>query len=176
MTAIQDITALEVSDADLAALLGVTSRHIRGLAQDGRFAKIGRNTYRLGDALRGFLEGKKTSDSAAKRLIEERVRKLSADADLAELNLAKERGDIAPVQQFERAQAKMMAAIQVNILNVPSRAVLQLLGCGDEGVFKATLRSELVLALQQSAQADIDLDDTDDEPDETLYDDEGLAE
>lgn len=87
-----------------------------------------------------------------------RRRKLSAEAAMAELELAKARGDVAPVREFEMAQSKMMAIIRTNILNVPSRAVFQLLGETDEKVFKAKLRSELSLALEQAASEDLDID------------------
>jgi len=154
-----DIMALEVSDADLAALFGVTPRHVRGLAQDGKFAKIGRNTYNLGDALRGFLESKKTSDSAAKRLIEERARKLSADADLAELNLAKARAEVAPIAEFERVQGQLYSLVQANMLNVPSRVSMQIVGSTDEAHIKAVLRDEIISALKQAADAELECDD-----------------
>lgn len=90
-------------------------------------------------------------------------RKACAEAELAELELAKAKGEVAPVRDFERAQAKIMAVIRQNVLNVPQRAVLKLLGETDEGAFKAKLRAELSMALEQSAQADIDLGDDDDE-------------
>ncbi|MBZ6381122.1 terminase small subunit [Sphingomonas sanguinis] len=166
----QDIMALEVSDADLAALFGVTPRHVRGLAQDGKFAKIGRNSYHLGDALRGFLESKKTSDSAAKRLIEERARKLSADADLAELNLAKAKAEVAPIAEFERVQGQLYSLVQANMLNVPSRVSMQIVGSTDEAHIKAVLRDEIISALKQAADAKID--DEDPETDELEEDEE----
>ena len=98
-----------------------------------------------------------------------KLRKLVAEAELVELELAKAKGEIAPVRDFERAQARAMAVIRQNIMNVPARAVLRLLGETDESTFKATLRAELALALEQSANAD-DLaagDDDDEEPDDT---------
>lgn len=88
-------------------------------------------------------------------------RKLAAETGKAELEFAIARGEVAPVREFERAQAKMMAAIRTNVLNVAQRAVLQLLGETDETEFKRKLRAELTLALEQSAQIDFDLDDDD---------------
>jgi phage terminase Nu1 subunit (DNA packaging protein) len=92
-----------------------------------------------------------------------------AKMEQAELALAEAKGLVAPVAEFERAQAALMAAIRQNVLNVPQRAVLQLLGETDEGSFKRKLRAELVLALEQSAAADLtppddeEQDDGDDE-------------
>lgn len=77
----------------------------------------------------------------------------------AELELAKARGEVAPVREFERAQARVMAAIRANVMNVPQRAVLQLLGETNETAFKQKLRAELILALEQGAAADVAMDD-----------------
>jgi len=95
-------------------------------------------------------------------------RRAVATTGLAELEFAKAKAEVAPVAEFERAQAKMMAAIRTNVMNVAQRAVLQLLGETDETTFKQRLRAELSLALEQSAQIDFDLDDeeTDDEGEE----------
>lgn len=88
-------------------------------------------------------------------------RKLQAETTKAELELAKARGDVAPVREFERAQAAAFAQIRANIMNVPQRAVLQLLGETDETIFKEKLRAELTLALQESATADLVMADDD---------------
>lgn len=90
-------------------------------------------------------------------------RKLAAETGKAELEFARARGEVAPLGEYERAWSKMMAAIRANVMNVPARAVLQLLGETNETTFKQVLRSELTLALEQSAQVDFDLDDAEDE-------------
>lgn len=92
-------------------------------------------------------------------------RKMMADVNLAELNFAKARGEIAPIKEFERAQASAFAQVRANCLNIPQRVVVQLLGETDETIFKAKLRAEIILALQAAADADIILSE-DDEPDE----------
>ena len=93
---------------------------------------------------------------------EARLRKLTAEAEMAELELAKARKEVAPIREFELAQSSIMAAIRQNVMNVPSRAVLQLLGCTDESEFKSKLRTELVLALETAAEADLDVSEDDD--------------
>ncbi len=86
-------------------------------------------------------------------------RKLAAETGIAELAFAKARGEVAPVSEFERATSKLMATIRANVMNVPARAVLQLLGETNETLFKDRLRAELVLALEQSAAADLEDDE-----------------
>jgi len=91
--------------------------------------------------------------------IERRTAK--AKMEKAELELAQAKGEVAPVREFERAQSAMMAAIRQNVMNVASRAVLQLLGETDEIIFKQKLRAELTAALEASATADLTMPDND---------------
>ena len=81
----------------------------------------------------------------------------------AELELAKDMGLVAPIRDFERVQAARAAVVRQNVMNVPARAVLQLLGCTDEATFKQVLRNELTLALEQSASAALDIPDDEDD-------------
>lgn len=90
-----------------------------------------------------------------------------AKMEQAELALAKERGLVAPVREFERAQAAVFAQIRANVMNVAQRVVVQLLGETDESVFKQKLRAELTLALEASAAADLVLDGDDDPDDDS---------
>lgn len=75
----------------------------------------------------------------------------------AELKVAEEMSLVAPVREFEQAQAARYTLIRANLLNVPGRAVLQLLGEMDETIFKQKLRAEIILALDTAAQAAIEI-------------------
>lgn len=91
------------------------------------------------------------------------LRRAQADTLRAELELAKAREEVAPVSEFEKATARLMATIRTNMLNIPQRAVLRLLGEANETVFKKVLREEITLALETSAEADLILDDAEGE-------------
>lgn len=114
----------------------------------------------------GARERERATGGAVQDEDELKRRKLEAETGRAELEFAKAKGEVAPVREFERATAKLMASIQANVMNVPARAVLQLLGETDETTFKQSLRAELILALEQSSQAEIDLDDDEGDADE----------
>lgn len=90
-------------------------------------------------------------------------RTAAAKMQMAELELAKKRGEVATIRDFERVQAAMNAEIRTNVMNVPGRVVLQLLGETDETKFKTVLRAELTLALQAAAEAELDLGDEDED-------------
>lgn len=83
----------------------------------------------------------------------------------AELELAKARSEVAPVREFERVQAARWAMVRANCLNIPQRAVLQLLGETDEATFKKKLRAEIVLALETAASAALEVPTEDDAED-----------
>lgn len=77
----------------------------------------------------------------------------------AELELAKARGEVAYIKDFEQVWAARWAVVRQNVMNVKQRAVLQLLGETDETIFKQKLGDELSLALETAADAQLDLSD-----------------
>lgn len=93
-------------------------------------------------------------------------RKLLAETEKAELELTKARGEVAPIRDFERAQAAVFAQIRANVMNAPQRLVLQLLGETDETIFKSKMRAELALALEDAANADLVLAEGDEAADD----------
>lgn len=94
-------------------------------------------------------------------IVEIEKRTASAKMQKAELELAKARGEVAPIREFERAQAKAFAQVRANVMNVPQRVVIQLLGETNETTFKDVLRKELTQALVAAAEADLTLEDDD---------------
>lgn len=104
-------------------------------------------------------------------LIDERElrrRKLLAETQKAELEYAIAKGDVAPVEQFERVMSKAFASVKVNIRNVPNRVVTRLIGETDETRFKKVLLEEIdqtLLSLSESELVNED-DLEDDELDE----------
>lgn len=153
-----DVTTLQVTDAELATLAGVSTRRIRQLVEAGKLQRVGRNRYNLAEAFQALLDEMSTPNRAGE-LTAERVRKLRAEASLAELDLAKATGEVALIREFELVCTAMDTAIRSNILNVPARAEIQLLGCTDPAEFKAKLRAELILALDTAANTDLEVVD-----------------
>jgi phage terminase Nu1 subunit (DNA packaging protein) len=142
-----------VSDVELAALLKVSTRRIRQLAEAGTIERVGVNQYELGPSFQAVLEEAAGSGSA---LVRERTRKVRADADAAEFALAVKRGEYARVELYKQIWAASYAVIRQNVFhNLPQRAWMRLQGEKDEAAWKAVLKDEIRSALQQSAEADI---------------------
>lgn len=154
---------------EVAAFFGVTPPTVDGWVRAGCPVKKGQrgvaSEFNSADVA-AFLREKAREEGSGTTLADEnhlKRRKLAAEAERAELEVAKAKGEVAPIREFERAQAAAMAGIRANMRNVPGRAVLQLLGCTDEKEFKTKLMAEIDLALVTAAEAEIDLEAEDDE-------------
>ena len=83
-----------------------------------------------------------------------------------ELELARTLALVAPIEDFERAQAKVFAMLRQGIMTVPARVSASLVGERDELRIKKVLTDELTAALTRVAEADIELVDDGDAADE----------
>lgn len=82
------LTDMMVTDADLSELTGLSSRRIRQLVESGRLTRAGRNRYQLAEVFMALVEEMSGGDKASE-LTAERVRKLRAEATLAETGTGK---------------------------------------------------------------------------------------
>lgn len=157
-----------VSKGQLCEIFGVSITAVDGWLRDGcpcvsrggRGVPAQLNTA----AVAQWLREKARQEGSGTIMADEaelKRRKLAAEAERAELEVAKAKAEVAPVREFERAQAAAMAAIRTNLRNVPGRAVLQLLGCTNEAEFKSKLMAEIDLALVTAADSDLPTDDED---------------
>lgn len=151
-----------VTDADLAELSGLSARRIRQLVEAGRLTKAGRNRYQLSEVFMALVEELAGGDKSAE-LTAARVRKVNADADRAELELAKAKGEVAPVADMQSVWASRCVIIRQNMMQLPARVVSQLINEPDERRFKAVLRGEIEEVLRAAATADIEIEDYNDE-------------
>jgi len=95
--------------------------------------------------------GKEVQDEAALRL-----RKLAAEAKRAELDLAREMGQVADLAAVERSWSRILAELQSNLCgSFVTRCEKQLLGETDSRAFKRVLLSEVHSSLETLADMDI---------------------
>jgi len=132
------------------------SRQVRAAGLVGADGLVELDDYR---ALRGGLDpALQTTGKAAPRaapaafdpdapvLAAERARKLAADAQLAELALAKQRGEVLDREDVQRAQEDLARNLRARILMVPDQVAHELALLPDE----AAIRGHLVLALERA--------------------------
>jgi terminase small subunit / prophage DNA-packing protein len=163
---------VQLNRADLAQHMGVSLPTVDRWVKEGcpvtqRGSRGVEWKFDLAEIIRwyGDRRAEQSAGSAPTDLAEIDKRTRQAAMQRAELDLAKAKGEVAPIREFERAQAKAMAEIRANVMNVPQRVVVQLLGETNETVFKQKLAAELRLALEAAATADLVLADDDDDAD-----------
>ena len=84
------------------------------------------------------------------------LRKLAAETEQAELDLAKAKGEVMAVELHERAMVKAFGEVRAGLRGVvPGRASGRLLGETDETNFKAVLLEEIDHALEALADSDL---------------------
>lgn len=83
-----------------------------------------------------------------------------------ELDLAKQMGLVAPIEDFERTQAKVFAMLRQSVMTVPARVALSLVGERSEARIKQVLKAELTAALTKLSEIDFDLVPDDEDGDE----------
>jgi phage terminase Nu1 subunit (DNA packaging protein) len=154
------LAAMQVTDADLSKLAGVSTRRIRQLAEQGTLVRLGQNRYNLGAAFQALLEDAAGSGSELQR---QRTRKVKAEADRSEMELALARKEIAPIADMERIWSRHLGMIRTGMLNLPQRVVTQILGETNESFFKAKLRQEIILVLTAAADTNLEDEPNDDE-------------
>jgi len=78
---------------------------------------------------------------------EAKRKKLTAEAALTELDLAKKTGQVVDLDVIERQLANKFANLRSIIRRIPDRVVMRLVGLSDEAVIKDILLSEIDAAL-----------------------------
>ena len=114
----------------VAALLDLTPRRIQQLAKDGIIPKAVGGRYNLPVCVRGyvgFLQKSLTSAQAKAMqpatldLQHQRSRKTAAEAELAEIDVAKARGEVVSVADYEAALARVLDRLTARLRAMPVR-------------------------------------------------------
>ena len=173
-----------VNKVELAQIMGVTTPTVDAWVRAGcpiveKGSRGVASTFNTADVAKWLRDSARDEGAGTVQADENalRQRRLKADTEKAELELAKAKGDVAPIAEFEKASARMDAIIRQNMQNIPQRVVTQLIGETNEARFKSVLMAEIRLALESAAEGDFDLDDEGADGEEFaeeigLYDDE----
>ena len=138
----------------ISRLLNLTPRRVQQLAKEGVIPKAGRGKYRLAPTVRGYvvyLQEKLDNPGAEGRinLNEERARKTKAEADLAEMEVAKRRGELIDTVDVKEAWQSILTEVRANLLhNVPVRIAAAAKAEDDEAALKSLVKAEIVEALR----------------------------
>ncbi len=140
--------------AELANLLGITPPTVdRMVAQGCPVAKEGGRgrayQFNTADVIAWREEGLRSSLQSTSKATEAELlrRELAAKTELAELKLAREKREVAPVSELTRAMSLAFAGVRSNMRTIPDRVPRMIVGEMDERKIKTVLRDEIDQAL-----------------------------
>lgn len=153
--------------ATIAKLLMISERRVQQLAQEGAIPKAERGRYELEPTVQGYIrylqERSVHSDASTIDYAVEKARLTKAQADLAELTLARERRDVVSVALLEKNLSGLFAEVATNLRNIPGRIVSALVGQTDERAIRRLVLAEIDQVLQALSERDVMIEPVDEQ-------------
>jgi phage terminase Nu1 subunit (DNA packaging protein) len=144
----------------VAKFLNLDERRIQQLVQEGMPREkrgqydLTRCTHWYVRYLQSALEKTgQRSDGTNLSERDERVRLLSAEADLKEIQLAKERGQLVTIVDVEKEMSELVLTTKARVLAVPPRVAPELVGENSRVMIQARIEKSLKDALLQLEKA-----------------------
>jgi phage terminase Nu1 subunit (DNA packaging protein) len=143
----------QLTAGETAVRLCISARQLQNLCDLG-LPKVGRGKgcyFVWNDVFPWFVSYKvelnqpKGVKEDAKNLADAQLRKVNAEAALAELKLSRERGEVVNVQDVEKAVAEVSANVRARLLAMPSKLAGLLVG-----LTKPKVKSQLELEVNQA--------------------------
>jgi phage terminase Nu1 subunit (DNA packaging protein) len=146
----------------IAKLLMLTPRRVQQLAKEGIISKSERGRYELGPAVQGYiryLQARAVGNVENAGSIDyhvEKARKTKFEADIAEVEASKRRGDAIDAIEVKRAWQLILGEIRANLLgSTPQRIASRIVGLEGEAQIKRIIRDEIALAMAAAADTDV---------------------
>lgn len=149
---------------EIAAILNLTKARISQLTRDG-FPKTDRGKYDRDECarfyiryLQALIEKRASVDEGGKIFAserEERLRLLRADADLREIELARERSALVSVEDVEREMTDLIVLTTARMMAVAPRLAPELVGETSRVMVHAKLECALRDTLRTLAQREV---------------------
>lgn len=148
----------------IAKLLMISERRVQQLTKEGVIPKAERGRYELAPAVQGYIqflqERSLRTDTSPIDYHVEKARLTKNQADLAEVEAAKARAEVADIDAITRVWSGLCAETRVRFRNIPARVVSSLVGSTDEREIKAVLMREIDQVLDDMADFDPVIEDT----------------
>lgn len=155
----------KVNRSGLAAVFGVSMPTVDAWVRNGcpgvktGSGKGGGWEFDTADVMR-WLQKRAADDAGGGEVADENAlkrRRMAVTLKADELSLARDMGLVAPIEDFERTQAKVFAMLRQGIMTVPARVAMSLVGEKSETRIKQVITSALTEALTKVAEIDFDL-------------------
>ena len=118
----------QISETELADLLGLTANRIRTLTRDGILKRVAPATYDRREAVRAYchalreaLTKKGHASKGGDAMAAEKLRLAAALAEKAERANAAARAELIPAAQVAREWSEVLRGVRAGLLSLPSR-------------------------------------------------------
>lgn len=144
----------------MARLLNISARRIQQLAKEGVVPKASRGQYPLAATVQAYCKYlqdlvQDPSGTTKTDYYLERARKTKAEADIAEMEAAKMRGDLVDAEEMKSTLELVMSEVKTKLLNnAPSRIAARSKSEKKEAAIKAIAKQEISASLQVLSSTD----------------------
>jgi hypothetical protein len=146
---VRDFRSEVISTAEAVAFLGLNERTFHRLVEEGVIPKAGNGEYVLGDITEAYWKSRFDTEG----LEAEQTRLTKAKADLAELDLAEQRGEVHRASAVMRVWADNVMNAKTRILSIPTKLAPELAGKELQEI-QTKLKTEISEALNELADYD----------------------
>ena len=133
--------------ATMAKLLLLTPRRLQQLVTEGVVPKVERGRYELAPVIQAYIHYLRERTLPGMMNIvsldEARQRKLSADARLAEIEVAKAESGVATIQVVEKSWSDLVHAVRGRLLALPQNVAAMVAVEDNTGKCEAPLKGEI---------------------------------
>lgn len=149
---------MTVNQKELAQCLGISSRRVRQLREDGLFElnQEGRG-YRLEPCIQEYIEYKINAETGRQASIsKEKVQAQHEEVkkQISMLKLRKLRRDLHDAADVEAFLSNMLAHFKSHLLSVPAKLAMQLSGETDTNSMIQVIKKEVISALEELSEYD----------------------
>jgi hypothetical protein len=146
---VRDFRSEAVTAAEASMFLGVNERVFYLMVEEGVIPKAGSGKYILGDVTEAYWRSRFDTEG----LEAEQTRLTKARADLAELELAEQRGEVHRAAAVMRVWADNVMNGKTRLLSIPTKISPELVG-KDLQEIQTKLKTEINEALNELAEYD----------------------
>tara|TARA_R110000782_G_scaffold30776_1_gene76345 strand:+ start:109 stop:651 length:543 start_codon:yes stop_codon:yes gene_type:complete len=152
---------LEFTVAQIADLLGMSSRRVQQLVSEGTIRKSAHGSYDASvvtDYVRHLQQKARGATVATSTLNNERERLTAARADIAVMEMEERRGDLVLSKDVEAGWVAILALLRTRLLAIPDQLAPAVMGQKSRAAARDIIRDSLRLALEDLAEAEIGTD------------------
>lgn len=154
------IESITVSSTIMGNLFSLTQRRIRQLAEEGIIEKASRGKYVLYPSIQKYIAYVKTAyeskdepdrdiDYEDERALHERIKR-----EIAEINLAKIKGEVHESKDVEAVMNNMLANFRARMIGVPAKVAPMLIARDNIAVIQSYIEKEILEALEELSEYD----------------------